>query len=114
MENNTKPLELLIERVVDYGKTGCELIKLKTVNTCANVFSGVVPLLISLALACMFFLFISLGASLWIGEMLGKSYYGFVLVALFYLVLSLILYLTVFKYIKNRMRNRIIKLVLKN
>jgi hypothetical protein len=61
----------------------------------------------------LFFLFLSIGAALWIGDLLGKAWYGFLILAGFYGIIGLIMTLTGNKGLKKIVSNMIIKQVLK-
>ena len=113
MDNKTKQIESLLERAVEYGKSGYELIRLKTLDKTSDVISSFIPLSIFIILLSTFLLFCSLGAALWIGEILNKPSLGFLIIAAFYGIVGIIIHFTLHKYIKKRVRNYIIKLVLK-
>ena len=113
MEDSTKSFESLLERATEYGKTSYELIKLKTIDKTADVVSSAVPHTIGLILTTIFLLFLNLGLSFWLGEILGKTYFGFFIVAAFYIVLWIVLRIFMYKWLKNIVRNNIIKQFLK-
>lgn len=84
MENKIIFMEPLIERVEEYGKTSYELFKLKTVDKTAGIISAFVTRSIFILILSIFIFILSIGAALWLGDVLGKSYYGFFCVAGFY------------------------------
>lgn len=84
MEEKANIYETLLESATVYGKTSFELIKLKALDKTADVISTFIPHLVILALIALFMLFISFGLALWLGEFLGKIYFGFFIVAAFY------------------------------
>jgi O-antigen/teichoic acid export membrane protein len=53
--------------------------------------------------------FISVGAALLIGSLLGKAFYGFFIVALIYLIIGLILFSGRQKILKAPISNKLIK-----
>lgn len=114
MDNTTKQIESLLERTIDYGKTGFELLKLRTLEKSANIISSVIPLTIFFILLASFLIFSSFGIALWLGELLHKTSYGFFIVALFYFLIAIVVHFTLHKTIKSCVRNYIIKLVLKS
>jgi hypothetical protein len=79
MENNTKFIDPLVERATEYGKTSYELIKLKTIDKSASLVSTLISRVAAVLFFSMFVLVFTIGAALWLGELLGKSYYGFFL-----------------------------------
>lgn len=111
MENQFNLVEPLFEKAEQYGKTSFELIKLKVVSKSANISSS----LFSVALFTMVFsiLIISLNIALalWLGDIVGKNYYGFLLVAAFYLLVATILFF-VNPSLKRRVNNLMIKQML--
>jgi len=61
----------------------------------------------------MFVFVTNIGASLWIGELLGKSYYGFFCVAGFYIVVIGFIYFFMRDWIKKSIGNSIVSEILK-
>jgi len=112
MEYKENLIESLIEKGEQYGKTTLELIKLKTIDKSADVASTLVSWVIVIVLIVLFFFIINIGLALWIGELLGKSYYGFFVIAGFYALLSIIFGLFREKLIKKPVNNSIISQVL--
>jgi len=113
MEDNTKSIESLLEKVADYGKTTYDLARLKTLDKTSDVASSLIPHSIVFVLFASFMLFANFGLAFWLGEILGNNYYGFFVVAAFYVILGLILHFFFHKRIKNLVWNYIIKQVLK-
>ena len=113
MEDKAKLLESLLNSATDYGITTYELIKLKALDKTADVVSSVVPHSVVLILLSSFMLFLNLGIALWLGEILGKLFYGFLIIAGFYLLLGLIIYFLMYKWLKKLVCNYVIKQMLK-
>jgi hypothetical protein len=113
MEDSTKSFEALLESIVDYSKTSYELAKLKTLDKSSDVASSLIPHSIVFVLFASFLLFANFGLALWLGEILGYTYYGFFVVAAFYVVTGLVLHFFFHKRIKNLVWNYIIKQVIK-
>ena len=113
MENNATPIELLFQRAEDYGKTTLTLLKLNAVDKSADVLSYVVIRLIMLLVVALFMLTLSIGLSLWIGELLGKTYYGFFTVTGLYLLVGSLLYVFKADWIGTPVRNAVIVELLK-
>jgi hypothetical protein len=113
MEDNTKSIESLLEKVADYGKTTYDLARLKTLDKTSDVASSLIPHSIVFVLFASFMLFANFGLAFWLGEILGNNYYGFFVVAAFYVILGLVLHFFFHKRIKNLVWNYIIKQVLK-
>jgi fatty acid desaturase len=113
MEDNTKLLESLLERASEYGKASFELIKLKTLDKTTDVVSSLVPQSVVIALIASFMLFLNLGLALWLGDILGKPFWGFFVVAAFYILAGIVVHFFMHNWIKKLVGNYIIKRVLK-
>jgi len=112
MDEQSGSIESLIEKGEQYGKTTLELLKLKTIDKSADVTSNLVSWLIVVIFTVLFFLILNIGVALWLGEMLGKSYYGFFVVSGFYALLALIFGIFRKQLIKEPLNNSIIEQVL--
>ena len=112
MEDQESLIESLIEKGEQYGKTTIELLKLKTLDKSADVASTLISWAIVIVFSVLFFLILNIGVAMWIGELLGKSYYGFFTVAGFYALLALIFGIFREQFIKSPVNNYIITQVL--
>ena len=112
MDEQSGLIESLIEKGEQYGKTTLELLKLKTLDKSADVVSNLVSWLIVFIFAVLFFLILNIGVALWLGELLGKSYYGFFVVSGFYALLALIFGIFRKQLIKDPVNNSIVEQVL--
>jgi hypothetical protein len=108
-EDKTGVLESLIERAEAYGKTTFDLLKLKSVDKTANVVSSAVSRIVACVLLLMFLGIASIGVALWLGEIMGKVYYGFFCVAGFYGICGLVLYLARDNFIRKSVNDSIIE-----
>lgn len=108
MLNPINRLEHLFEKVEDYGKTSFELYKLKSISKSTEVISTFVSRGAFAIVLSMFLIFASIALALWLGELLGKSYYGFLSVAGLYILLGVIIYFVLHKAIKRKVSNSII------
>lgn len=108
MENKVVFMEPLLERAETYGKTSYELIKLKAVDKTSDVLSTLVSRGASILMISMFIVIVNIGIALWLGDLFGKSYYGFFCVAGFYAVIGGILYFFLHNRIKKAVSNSII------
>lgn len=107
-------IDALIEKGEQYGKTTLELLKLKTLDKTSDVASNIVSWLIVFVFAVLFFLILNIGVALWLGDLMGKNYFGFFVVAGFYLLLALIFGIYRKKLLKEPLNNSIIEQVLDN
>lgn len=112
MDEQSGLIESLIEKGEQYGKTTLELLKLKTLDKSADVISNLVSWWIVLIFAVLFFLILNIGVALWLGELLGKSYYGFFIVSGFYALLAIVFAVFRKQLIKKPVNESIITQVL--
>jgi hypothetical protein len=112
MEDQESLIESLIEKGEQYGKTTIELLKLKTLDKSADVVSTLVSWAIVIVFAVLFFLILNIGVALWLGELLGKSYYGFFAVAGFYALLAIVFGIFRKQFVKEPINNSIVTQVL--
>lgn len=108
MDNNVTAIELLFERAENYSKTSVELVKLKIIDKTAHVMSSLVTRLVITIVVALFILSITVGLSLWMGELLGKTYYGFFVTAGFYALVGAVVYAFRNQWIKGPISNTII------
>jgi fatty acid desaturase len=113
MEENTRLLESLLESASEYGKTSLELVKLKALDKTTDIVSSLVPNAVVILLIATFFLFLNLGLAFWLGELLGRIFYGFFVVAGFYILTGIIIHFFMHNRIKKLVGNYFIKSVLK-
>ena len=113
MEDNAKLLESLMMKVTDYGKTSFELIKLKAIDTTSGIVSSFIPFSGAFVIIASFMLFLNVGLAFWLGDILGKIYFGFFIVAAFYLVIGGVLYFLTKNWLKKVAFDFFIKQVLK-
>ena len=113
MGDNTNMIESMLERVAGYGKTSCELIKLKAVDKTSDIVSTFVPFYVVFIFILFCVLFLSIGLALWFGEIFGKTYYGFFLLSFCYGLVGIFIRVFMYKWLKTLVCNKFIKQVLK-
>ena len=109
MTNPDNFIELLVERAETYGKTTYELSKLKLLKTTIVVVPSLVSRLVVILILTLFTLVFNIGIALMLGELLGELYYGFFIVAAFYLIVGIVLHFFLHSWIKKPISNLIIK-----
>lgn len=112
MEENPNTIASLVEKVETLSKTSYELLRLKTLDKTSKVVSSVTLRLFVFSVIFLFMLLLSIGIGIWLGELLGKLYYGFFIIAAFYAVSAVIIYFFMGDWIKQRISNSIINQVL--
>lgn len=108
METVGSEIETLIDRVEDYSKTTLELAKLNSLQTTTSVVTSLLWRLSVIFILLLFVLIISIGMALFLGDLLGAVYYGFFIVAGFYLLTGLVMHFFLHNWIKNPISKLII------
>jgi hypothetical protein len=109
METPANSIESLFEKAETYGKTTYELSKLKLLETTNIVVTSLIARLSVVLMVSMFSFVMSIAIALWLGDILGKTYYGFFIVAGFYLVSGLVLHFFLHKWVRKPMSEFIIE-----
>ena len=109
METRASIIETLYERAEAYGKTSYELAKLKLLQTTITIASILVARLSVVIMLSLFALVFNIGVALLLGDLLGKVYYGFFIVAAFYLAAGILLHFFLHKWIRKPLSDLIIK-----
>jgi hypothetical protein len=112
MERPAILIQSLIEKAETYGKTTYKLSKLKAVEKSTRITTSLVSKFSAIIMFSIFGMFMSIGAAILLGELLGKSYFGFFIVALFYLITGILFHFFLYKWIKKPLSDLIIKLLL--
>lgn len=108
MEEKATLIGSLFEKTEDYAKSSIDLLKLKALDKSTSALSSLASIVI-ISLATLFIIMmVNMGVALWISKLMDNSYSGFFIVALFYAVLSVVLYVFRDQIIKSPISNRII------
>ena len=108
MEEHTNLIEPLLEKAEAYTKTSFELLRLKALAKTADVASTTVSRTVLILIVLVFLFTLNTAVALWLGDLLGKIYYGFFIVAGFYALVTIILMIT-HPSIKKSVSNTIIR-----
>ena len=108
MENQSTPVESLIDSAKSYFETRIDLLKLKGIDKSSSFLSLLISMLIVILVAFISVMLLSVGIALLLGDLLGKSYYGFFIVALLYLITGFVLYSSREKWLKKPIANSMI------
>ena len=109
MEQTDGIVKVLLTQVEEYGKTSFELTRLKAVQKLIPVATAFTGNLFVLLTFSLFILLLNIGVAMWLGDLLGTAYMGFIYVAGFYLLVGIILYFTAAKLFRNPVSRFIIK-----
>ena len=113
MSTSQSLLELLFEKIEEYGKTNYELIKFKLLKTTAIIVPTLISRLIVVLVFFFFTLILSVGIAFWLSELFDNLYVGFFIVAAFYLVIGILFYFFLYNWIKKPIGDSIVKQILK-
>ena len=102
-------IDALFEKTKDYVETRADLFKLKAIKKTAEVGSTLVSKVIVAVVFSTFFIFLNIALGLWLGDLIGRNYIGFFIVAAFYLIVGIIVYSNRQKIISSPIADSIIK-----
>ncbi len=110
----TTNIELLYKKAKDYADINIELIRLNSIDTIADVLSSLVSRMVIFMFVVMFVLLVNIALSLYLGELFGKDYLGYLVVAIIYLLLIIVINFYKDKIIKMPITNLVIAKLLKS
>lgn len=108
MNSNDSSIEVLIERAETYGITTVELLKLRFIHKLTDVVSSLALKIVIYLSLVMFIFIINFGIALWLGDLLGKNYYGFFITASFYAIVVALVSIYGHRFVKVPVSNRLI------
>lgn len=113
MKDKVIVIEMLFDKIEQYGKTSIQLYRLKAIDKVTDVFASIATRLVIAVSIALFFILLTVGLSLYLGELLGKTYYGFFAMAGLYILITIICLLWK-KYIEASFNNYIINQIFKD
>lgn len=99
----------LFDHVKEYVEARYNLVVLETSNKVTDILSSIAVAVVVGLVGLFVLLFLSLAAAWWIGETTGSPALGFLLVAVFYALVAVLLYAVRTKFIKLPVLNALIK-----
>jgi hypothetical protein len=114
MESPADEVASLFEIAEEYGKTTVELYRLKFVETASIVTISIIARVSVIVMIASSILVLSIGIALFLGEQLGKSYYGFFIVAGCYVVTGIVMHFFLRTWIKKLVSESIMEQTLQN
>ena len=114
MNNYETSVESLLEKAEDCGKTTLELLRIKAIDKSADIVSSLAMQLSFFGVIAMSVIIVNIGLALWIGDLLGKSYYGFFVIAGLYAFFAILIRSFWYEWIKVPVSNFIITQLLKD
>ena len=113
MKDKAILVEQLFEKVESYTKTTLELYRLKAIDKITDVFATIASGLIIAVIIALFFILFSIGLALYLGEMLGKSYYGFFALSGLYALVAIIFAMNRRNWLEINLNNFLINQIFK-
>jgi len=113
MEDQRYDIDALLSDAGDYLETRTNLWKLKAIESLAEVSGELVSGLGMIGIAAFVVMLFSVGAALLIGDLLGKSYYGFFIIGGAYLIFGLIIFIRRGRLLKSSFSNMLIRKIIK-
>lgn len=111
--NPIDSVKTLIDQSKDYLDTKIELTRLKTIDKSSEILSSTIVMVFMLFFISLVIIFVSIALALLLGIWLGAYHYGFFIMAGFYALLLLIIYIQREKWIKVPIANGLINKMLK-
>lgn len=106
-------IEMLIDKAEQYGKTSIELYKLKAIDKSTDVFASLASRTVILVIISLFFILLTIAIALYLGDILGKTYYGFFIVSGFYGLVSILLLIIRKPFLEESFNDYIINQIFK-
>jgi len=113
MEDQAKLFESLIGRLEHYAQSTAELYKYKAIDIFADAVSSMCAYVVIVLFAVSGFMILNIGIAFWLGELLGRMYFGFFAVAGFYALASCLFFVVRLRMIIKPLRNVIVSQALK-
>ena len=113
MEAAPNHFESLLSKAGEYAETKATLIKLKFADKTSDTVSDAASSMVVGIFVGFFLLCFSVGLALWLGELLGKNYYGFFIVSGAYGIAGIVFHLNRKSLVKKPVSNFIITKILK-
>ncbi|HLP94873.1 MAG TPA: hypothetical protein VK168_12600 [Saprospiraceae bacterium] len=112
MESPANSIEILFDRIEVYGQTTLNLWKLQMLEASIKISTKIISnLSFALLISTSIFIF-SIGLALYLGELLGKAYYGFTIIAISYLIAGVMLHFFLGKWLRKHIGDSIISEIL--
>lgn len=113
MEDISK-IEQIYNRVEQYVTTTVELYKLKALQKVAETAASIITSVLLAICGLLFLFFVSLGLAVYLGEVMGRMHYGFMIVAGIYLLVAIIVYAVRATVLKDKVNTYIVRKIFKD
>jgi Zn-dependent protease with chaperone function len=105
-------LEELTDHLKQYMLLNIRIIKLEAISKISTIASTITGLIVVGMSLFLFVFTMTMGLGFYISELIGDAYSGFAIVAVFYLLLTLLLYFGRKRMIEKPFRNKIVSKIL--
>lgn len=112
MENQPPTFGQLMENAGDYLETRLDLFKLQAISKSSDVTSSLITRITIAVIVSFAVLILNIGLALWIGELLGKTYLGFFVIAGLYGLIALLMHVFRKDWLKEPISSKLIKKML--
>jgi hypothetical protein len=113
MEEQRSDIDNLLSDAGDYIETRTTLWKLKAIESLSDVSGELISGLGMIVVSSFVIIIFSIGFALLIGDLIGKSYYGFFIVGGLYAIIALLLFARRERWLKEPFSNMLIRKILK-
>lgn len=113
MEDKATLIESLFKKTEEYVSTNIELFKLKSIDKSAELVSDLASKTILIIAGLITVMILNFGLAMYIGELVGKTYLGFLILGGAYAVITIMIYLFRNKLIKDPVNDALIIQMLK-
>jgi hypothetical protein len=107
MEINTKIIDPIFDRFEKYASTSIDLYQLKAIGKSSEIATHILLKSINAFLFLLFAIPLNIAAALYLGELVGEMYIGFLCLSGFYFI-SWLVFRVLKKVFRNSINNRII------
>lgn len=101
----------LLKQMEDHAKTSVELYRLRALEKATVVAVSLFSRIGTAVAVCLFLIVFLIGTSFLLGDLLGKTYYGFFGVAFFLLFITILFHYRLSRWIRKPLSNHIIKTI---
>ena len=114
MEDQKTPIEVLLSRTEAYAKTSIKLFRYKATQKVAELVSDMTSGFVIGVIVILIFVNLNIGIALFLGDLFGKMYQGFLAVSGFYTCFGLLAYFFRIAWIKKPVNDMIINNIMKD
>lgn len=113
MKDKAILIEMLFEKIESYIKTTLELYRLKAIDKVTDIFATLASSMILGLIVALSFILLSVGLALFLGELLGKSYYGFFAIGGLYAAIGIVVGINRREWLEVKLNNFLINQIFK-